>query len=332
MGSRGDGQSGSSGNAVVASCRSLRRSQVWVTWLGYEPEYSCWVDVGAFRFGCGCEDGALPGIDAPKLLASAVLVDEPLAGSSMGSSAGVAASAGSGASGESGVFFEVLTGLPPGASAEGADDAATVAAVGRGKKRRTGWLGPSRRGPKKKAVKKVYETKVHTIRVGRDGVTEVREVLKRWSGKGAAGKSGGGGGVAAVAEAGEADVEDAGEGEVAGEEGSPSHCLRSEIPPPLLSVPSSLSSSSSTNERSDGDAIGTGSSANGCGGDGDGVEGGGAFADDASALWTQHRLLNAHALKRPYGLTFRVEVTSHTAEEVRTHPPRHPRPAPSSHP
>ena len=66
--------------ALVSSCQSLRRGQVWVHWLGYGAERSCWVDATSEVEVTGCPDSAdvlLPGIDASKVSAAMSLIESP---------------------------------------------------------------------------------------------------------------------------------------------------------------------------------------------------------------------------------------------------------------
>jgi len=282
------------GWAVVSACRALKNGQVWVQWLGYGEERSCWREEAEhFALPAGAAELMLPGIDAPKLMVSTILLDESpsttgdaiggTAALSQGASvqaAGIAATAGP--TGEGGAAG---SSRDHGASVAVGDAAGALAVevlVGRApsggsgpslqkKRRRSGKGG--RRGGKKKGPRKEYTTKVHTIRVGRDGVVEICGV-RTTGGKGAKRAKtevmAGDGGAAGPA----------GEGGMGGVNGAGgSGDSTAGAPPPLYSGgPPSLYSG----------AEGSGSS--GSQGGGGGVSN--DSIDELSAVWQQHRRLN----------------------------------------
>ncbi|EOD26852.1 hypothetical protein EMIHUDRAFT_468947 [Emiliania huxleyi CCMP1516] len=141
--------------ALVSSCQSLRRGQVWVHWLGYGAERSCWVDATSEVEATGCPDSAdvlLPGIDAPKVYAAMSLIESP----------------------DAEAEAAAILGRPvSGGRSGGGGDVSPVK-----KRRRTGWAGGGRRSRKPKAPRKAYEKRVHIITVSRDGVRELREIRR----------------------------------------------------------------------------------------------------------------------------------------------------------
>ena len=224
---------------VVQACRASGKNKVWVQWLGYPERRSCWRNTEQLSGG-----SELPGIQAPKVQVSVRLVDRS-----------------SDAAGTPlvGKPIAEIKQLPKGKSAP----------------KRNSFLAPKRA---KKKPKKEYETKVHTIRVGSTGVSEIKGVRRR-------------GGTELISSE-KLDI--------------PGTSRDSSVHAARSGTPESVSACASGNETTNGESCA----------DPSGQVSVRTFQDERSQLWEQHRLLNEGIYSRPHGVTFRVEVVAHTEQEA----------------